>query len=1087
MLKNGSVAPAAARDSATAGLSARGNPVNSTGATPTGATKMPLAAADIAVIERIETLTVESLTVTLIALVSDRTGYPQDMIQPDMDLEADLGIDSIKRLEIFGAMFEQLGINTDAFQDSDDAKEMETIDVDTLSSIGKMANFFKESADKWAEMLKNGGVAPAAAPDSLGVAGSTPSAVAQQQEAEAEEVQEFSPGSAALHAIGFVTSTRKPAAGVDGLKGDVERQEVVPVRSLLLDTGDATELQVSRYQVVKQRLSPPDQVDLGLMPGRIWVVTDDGKGVCDEVAKLLLAQGQKVVRLQFQWQLAKGVRKPLASVPDYVVPLCEADSIKALISSIETEEGKIGGFIHVGTAVGMIKSPVSAFHKNDYATVQAVFNFAKCLQPSLNAPDAGRTFFFVVSQHDGALGLTGQSAVVAAGLNGLTKTLNIEWEGTFCRSVDIDPKCSKELAAQIVLEELSDSATGLAEVGRGTKGERMTLALAQADTAAPAEAPRALPDEKSVFLVTGGARGITASCVIALAKQSSATFILLGRTDLNAPVPQWAIGVTDVASMKSAAIKQLQAEGELPTPVKIDRMLKVVLQCIEIKETLARIEQVGAKALYLTCDITKADDVTRVVADAETAVGRIDGIIHGAGNLFDNLIEKKSDADFLSVFHTKVKGLENVLKAVQPGTLRSLVLFSSVSGFFGNAGQADYAMANEVLNKFAYLFQAHNRDILLRTINWGPWDGGMVNATLKKAYADRGLVIIPIERGTEFFVNEFRINGGPQVIIGGDNYKPVANVKTLRGTVTVRREIKPELNHFLNDHVIDAHSVLPATMAISWMVKLCEDLLPGYHLENLVGFQVLKGVVFNSREPVTLYAELQPTTGEQKGVRHEIAVRIFTRSAAAEHNRYRAVVTMSRKKPTKQQYLTAQFEAVPSLIGVGSSIYDDAQQAGLLFHGPAFQGIRTVLNADASRLTALCQLDTLPDTSSTADPSQFTAKSFNGFLADVYLQAALVWLMLKSEFGGLPYEIDTIEQFAVLSFNQAFYVSVEVRSLTAFVLTIDIYVHDEAGTLYARLSGVRCTISEELRRIVMVRAAAKSSGGSLMYDGVSGS
>src|SRR5262249_38313128 len=45
----------------------------------------------------------ERLKALLLELVGERTGYPQDMLELDHNMEADLGIDSIKRTEIFGA------------------------------------------------------------------------------------------------------------------------------------------------------------------------------------------------------------------------------------------------------------------------------------------------------------------------------------------------------------------------------------------------------------------------------------------------------------------------------------------------------------------------------------------------------------------------------------------------------------------------------------------------------------------------------------------------------------------------------------------------------------------------------------------------------------------------------------------------------------------------------------------------------------------------------------------------------------------------------------------------------------------------
>jgi acyl carrier protein len=46
----------------------------------------------------------------ILAAIADKTGYPEDMIDSDMELEADLGIDSIKRVEIFADVVKQLGI-----------------------------------------------------------------------------------------------------------------------------------------------------------------------------------------------------------------------------------------------------------------------------------------------------------------------------------------------------------------------------------------------------------------------------------------------------------------------------------------------------------------------------------------------------------------------------------------------------------------------------------------------------------------------------------------------------------------------------------------------------------------------------------------------------------------------------------------------------------------------------------------------------------------------------------------------------------------------------------------------------------------
>ncbi|HEY3690183.1 MAG TPA: acyltransferase domain-containing protein, partial [Pseudonocardiaceae bacterium] len=55
-------------------------------------------------------LTAETVLATVRSLVSERTGYPVDMLEADLDLEADLSIDSIKRTELIGLLIDRLGL-----------------------------------------------------------------------------------------------------------------------------------------------------------------------------------------------------------------------------------------------------------------------------------------------------------------------------------------------------------------------------------------------------------------------------------------------------------------------------------------------------------------------------------------------------------------------------------------------------------------------------------------------------------------------------------------------------------------------------------------------------------------------------------------------------------------------------------------------------------------------------------------------------------------------------------------------------------------------------------------------------------------
>lgn len=71
----------------------------------------------------------------LTALVSERTGYPTEMLDPTLDLEADLGVDSIKRIEILGALGERLGLA----QDGEGEAMVEELAM--MKSLGEMTSW----------------------------------------------------------------------------------------------------------------------------------------------------------------------------------------------------------------------------------------------------------------------------------------------------------------------------------------------------------------------------------------------------------------------------------------------------------------------------------------------------------------------------------------------------------------------------------------------------------------------------------------------------------------------------------------------------------------------------------------------------------------------------------------------------------------------------------------------------------------------------------------------------------------------------------------------------------------------------------
>src|SRR5262249_19793861 len=138
--------------------------------------------------------------------------------------------------------------------------------------------------------------------------------------------------------------------------------------------------------------------------------------------------------------------------------------------------------------------------------------------------------------------------------------------------------------------------------------------------------------------------------------------------------------------------------------------------------------------------------------------GRLDGIVHGAGVLADRLLVEKTPGEFARVWETKVGGARALAGAGRPG-LGVLVVFGSVSGVFGNRGQADYAAANDALDALARVWASQrgslnssNSSGRVLALDWGPWAApggrsGMVSAELAREYARRGIGLIDPAEG----------------------------------------------------------------------------------------------------------------------------------------------------------------------------------------------------------------------------------------------------------------------------------------------------------------------------------------------------
>ncbi|HEX4244327.1 MAG TPA: SDR family NAD(P)-dependent oxidoreductase, partial [Acidimicrobiales bacterium] len=350
-----------------------------------------------------------------------------------------------------------------------------------------------------------------------------------------------------------------------------------------------------------------------------------------------------------------------------------------------------------------------------------------------------------------------------AGVAGLWRALARERPDAHVRAVDLDPLDDPVvLAGQIVAEVLA--AGGPVAVGY-RDGERYTVVAAEEvlangpgsspDQASRIDRPRRArgidlgPD--SVVLLTGGARGITARLAVSLATTYGCSLELVGRS----PVPDGPEDPELASATGAAELRQrLIARGER-TPAAIEASVARLLAAREIRSTLSALDDAGVKVAYHAVDVRDADAVRGVVDSVYDRHGRLDGVVHGAGVIEDRLLADKTSESFRRVFDTKVHAAHTLVGAVrEPHPF--VVLFTSVSGAFGNKGQVDYAAANDALSALAWSLTAQEFGPVV-AVDWGPWAGsGMVTPQLDREYARRRVGLVHPEDGIARLLDELR-------------------------------------------------------------------------------------------------------------------------------------------------------------------------------------------------------------------------------------------------------------------------------------------------------------------------------------------
>ena len=255
------------------------------------------------------------------------------------------------------------------------------------------------------------------------------------------------------------------------------------------------------------------------------------------------------------------------------------------------------------------------------------------------------------------------------------------------------------------------------------------------------------------WVLTGGARGITAAVAFELGKRFGCKLHLVGRS----PAPQadspWRNASEEkLKEIKAQIVRQAIAAGRSP-----ESEWEKVKGDIEIHETLARFAAAGLQTTYHSCDLADWDQFARVLDDVRRQDGPIEGVVHGAGWTNSGKFAARSRAHVERGLAGKLDGAVGLMSLTRQDPLRYFITFGSISGRYGANGLSDYATANEMLAKLTDWYAAQRPNARACCFHWQSWDEVGMAMLGDSAVGTKGILkmaFIPPKEGVEHLARD---------------------------------------------------------------------------------------------------------------------------------------------------------------------------------------------------------------------------------------------------------------------------------------------------------------------------------------------
>jgi hypothetical protein len=583
----------------------------------------------------------------------------------------------------------------------------------------------------------------------------------------------------------------------------------------------------------------------------------------------------------------------------------------------------------------VISSPWSAAEAwvsdREAAVAAGYFACQRWLAVRSRAGDAACATLTAVTGLGGDFGISGGIAsAVGGGFAGLLKGLAREYPDVQVRVADV---AATEPAAQVAAEVVGEvRSPGPVEVG-WQAGRRQTVVAAERPPAAVGRLAGLA--RGSVWLATGGARGVTAACARALAARHGLSLVLVGSTRPVAVDDAWpSLDEAGLKSLKGGIMLDAKARGADPR-----RAWREVEKSIEIARELAKFRAAGIAVRYETCDLADGAAVRDLVRRVEREVGPIRGIVHGAGWESACKFEKKTAEGLAATLGPKCVGLEHVLAAVNPQALESVVAFGSTSGRLGGLGQADYSLANDMLAKMVGRLRRTRPGVRATVFHWHAWDEvGMASRPESRFVLEQfGMRFMPLAEGVGRFLAEIEAGlpeaevlvtehafclDAPSAAADGPRGSLVTAIERTGAETNVVVTLDPSTDVFLTEHRQHGRPLLPAVMGAELLSQAAIAAGTCDRVEELRDFVVEWPLGFPDDQVKEVRIEVAPAAGG-------CVARAWSawRSEDAHRVHFSGVVAAGPAEP-----ITSRLDEMP--FPWNPMVY---QEDGPMWHGPAFR------------------------------------------------------------------------------------------------------------------------------------------------------